>query len=83
MCYAIIGFIVSLVVGQVSSWLTGGATQQIDENLLIPFFQSDEFKERMNRKPETRYVTIDQMLIEMTKRSKSEHNVDDNKSTAN
>lgn len=83
MCYATIGFIVSLVVGQVVSWLTGGATQQIDENLLIPFFQSDEFKERMNRKPETRYVTIDQMLIEMTKRSKSAHNVDDNKQPIN
>ncbi|XP_055316602.1 sodium-coupled monocarboxylate transporter 1-like [Sitodiplosis mosellana] len=83
MCYATIGFVVSIVVGQVVSWLSGGASQIIDENLLIPFFQSNEFKERMNRKPETRYATIDQMLIEMAKQSKSEQNVDDNKSAVN
>lgn len=85
MCYATIGFLVSTVVGQVVSLLTGGASQQIDENLLIPFFQSAEFKQRMRRKPETRYVTIDQMLVEMTKRAKNEHqdDVDVGKSPAN
>lgn len=57
-----------MVIGQAISWLTGGIGQKIDENLLIPFFQSTEFREQMQQKAnETRYVTIDQMLIEMTK----------------
>lgn len=68
MLYSVIGFIVAMVVGQVVSWLTGGSSQPIDENLLIPFFQSNEFKQRMKRREnDTRYTTVDQMLIEMTK----------------
>lgn len=83
MCYSIIGFIVSSVIGQIVSLLTGGASQIIDENLLIPVFQSHEFKERMRRKPETRYLTIDQMLVEMIKQTKNNDVVDDVKSLAN
>lgn len=57
-----------MVIGQTISWMTGDIGQNIDENLLIPFFQSTAFRERIQRKSnETRYVTIDQMLIEMTK----------------
>lgn len=68
MCYSTVGFIVAMVIGQTISWMTGDIGQNIDENLLIPFFQSTAFRERIQRKSnETRYVTIDQMLIEMTK----------------
>lgn len=66
--YSVVGFLVATVVGQVVSWLTNGAAQQIDENLLIPFFQSKEFKQRIRRREnDTKYVTIDQMLVEMKK----------------
>lgn len=81
MCYSIIGFTVSVVIGQMSL-LTGDTTQIIDVNLLIPFFQSRKFKEEMRQKPETRYVTIDQMLVEMMKQTKND-SIDDEKSSAN
>lgn len=73
MLYPVIGFAVSMVIGQVMSWLTGGHKQQIDENLLLPLFQSAEFKERQRRLQQhqangTRYTTIDQMLTEMMKK---------------
>lgn len=72
MLYPVIGFAVSMVIGQVVSWLTGGHKQQIDENLLIPFFQSAEFRQRQRRQQQqengTRYTTIDQMLVEMMKK---------------
>lgn len=67
MSYSVIGFVVAMLVGQMVSWLTGGAAQQIDENLLIPFFQSSEFKRRVKLQTnDAGYVTIDRMLIEMT-----------------
>lgn len=78
MLYPVIGFAVSMVIGQAMSWLTGGHQQQIDEHLLLPFFQSAEFKERQRRRQRqqensTRYTTIDQMLVEMMKKEKEEH----------
>lgn len=78
MCYSLIGFIVSMIVGQVVSWMTGGSSQKIDEQLLIPFFQSANYKLRQACANETKYVTIDQMLIEMMQMKTSsreyEHN---------
>lgn len=74
MLYSVVGFAVSMVIGQVVSWLTGGHNQQIDENLLIPLFQSAEFKQRMRRQQQqnsTRYSTIDQMLVETMKKDET------------
>lgn len=73
-----------MVIGQMVSWLTGGHQQRIDENLLIPFFQSAKFKQRMRHQENnnnTRYATIHQMLVEMVKTEKRtvneiEHNND-------
>lgn len=71
MYYSVIGFVTCIVVAQVVSLMTGGASQQIDESLLTPLFQSKAFKEQMMKKEnEARYTTIDQMLIEMTKLNK-------------
>lgn len=86
MLYPVIGFVVSMVIGQVGSWLTGGTKQQIDENLLIPFFQSVEFKQRVHGQQceqSTRYTAIDQMLVETMRMEKrtangNQHNDDDN-----
>lgn len=83
MLYPVVGFMVAIVVGQIVSWLTGGSAQQIDENLLIPFFQSNEFKQRMRHKEnDTKYVTIDQMLIEMTELG-NKHDVNELNDEAN
>lgn len=50
------------------SWIIGGVSQRSDENFLKPFCQNSELKQRMRKKSnETRYVTIDQMQVEMTK----------------
>lgn len=62
-----------MIIGQLVSVMTGGVGQKIDENLLIPYCQSNEFKEQLWRKAnEPKYVTIDQMLIEMSEMKTNE-----------
>lgn len=68
MYYSFIGFIITIFVAQLVSLLTDGAAQNIDESLLTPLFQSQKYKdEQYRKKHETKYVTIDQMLIELKK----------------
>lgn len=75
MYYSVIGFLVTLIVSQIVSLLTGGASQKIDESLLTPLFQSREFKEKnLQKMNETKYVTIDRMLIELTKQNHNNNN---------
>lgn len=72
MYYAVIGITVTIAVSHVVSLLTGGAKQHVDESLLTPLFQSQKYKEQQQRKRnETKYVTIDQMLIELKKNQKN------------
>lgn len=73
MYYAFIGLIVTMIVSQLVSLLTDGAKQNIDESLLTPLFQSRKFKYQQElKRNETKYVTIDQMLIDMKKQQESD-----------
>lgn len=53
--------------------------QNIDESLLTPLFQSSKFKaEQELKRNETKYVTIDQMLVDVRKHQESDPLVIDN-----
>lgn len=76
MLYPLFGLTIATLVGQIVSLITGGAAQKIDQHLLIPFFQSEDFKKQVKRNNDAaKYTVIDQMLLEFTiKQSKSDGN---------
>lgn len=79
MYYAFIGIIVTMVLSQIVSLLTDGTEQNIDESLLTPLFQSWKFKVQQElKRNETKYVTIDQMLVDMKEQQESDQLVMDN-----
>lgn len=79
MYYAFIGLIVTMIVSQMVSWLTDGAEQNIDESLLTPLFLSRKFKAQLElHRNETKYVTIDLMLVDMKMQQESDQLVMDN-----
>lgn len=74
MYYSVIGFIVMMVVSQIVSLLTGGASQRIDEELLTPLFQSRAYKEQMHKMRTTIAMAKennDRIVVEMTNHLKT------------
>lgn len=66
MYYALVGLVVMVIVSHIVSRLTGGSTQDIDESLLLPQFQSKDYKERVsNINKSTKYTGVNQNVVEL------------------
>lgn len=77
MYYSLVGLIIMLIITQIVSSLTGGSTQEIDENLLISYFQSKKFKEEKKRSNSAKYKEVQQSeAIEMIKKTETKETLD-------
>lgn len=72
MYYSLAGLIVMLIVSHIASRLTGGASQDLEECLLLPYFQSKEHKERMCKMIKTQYTKVNQHVVELKVMSQNE-----------
>lgn len=73
MYYALMGLIVMVIVSHITSRLTGGASQDLDESLLLSHFQSKEYKERMSKRRNTaEYTEVNQTAVELKELTQQE-----------
>lgn len=73
MYYSLTGLIVMVVVSHIASWLTGGASQDLDESLLLSQFQSGEHEERMRkRENKAEYTEVNQTALELKELTQQE-----------